>query len=105
MAFDYRDGAGNCPPNYYRPAVGYDCRPVTSGAFYQQQDLSAVAAHYVDDSSTAANTTRSTGAPAQSFYTAQPPVTPMVQAPVASGGFDTITLLLIGVAAFLLLKK
>ena len=100
MAFDYRDGAGNCPPGYYRPAAGYDCRPVVSGAVIQQQNLEQVAAHYVDTE------------PAGSVAAAAPQLEPMpfqfgapVNATATGGGLDLTTLLLVGLGIFLVMKK
>lgn len=100
MAFDYRDGAGNCPPGYYRPAEFYDCRPQVSGQVYQQQNLQALAAHYVDEGPTGPQTQ----APAQQVNQ-QPVFYPPVASPQSGSGLDLTTLLLIGVAVFFVMKK
>lgn len=104
-AFDYRDGWGNCPPGMYRPDPFNDCRPNVSGQYIQQHELSKSAAVYTDESSTQGNSTQSTGAPSQSFYTAQPPQS--IQAPVVSGsgGSDNTMLLLLGAVALVLVMK
>ena len=107
MAFDYRDGAGNCPPGMYRPAVGYDCRPNVSGQVLQQQNMQAIAAQYIDNgsstngSNTALSTT--TGQQTQGYTT--PTLLSQVAPATSGGGLDLTTLLIIGALALFLIKK
>lgn len=101
--FDYRDGYGNCPQGYYRPAPMYDCRPNVSGARIQQQGLQSIAAHYIDDPIPV-----QAGATTQGATTGAIPGGYQVQAslpaPIATGGISPM-MLIIGAAALVFVMK
>jgi hypothetical protein len=109
-AFDYRDGYGNCPPGYYRPAPMYDCRPQVSGQVYQMENSRAVAAQYVDDRPYEGGTGASTGTPPLNYYQQQPPagvtaISPTMPAVSSASGDNTMLLILAAVALFFVMKK
>ena len=106
MAFDYRDGYGNCPPGYYRPAPMYDCRPSQSPVVIQQENLRRASAYYVDTGEAdASQQVQRTQQHAPDYYA------PTVQAPPAyapassGGGLDLTTLLILGAVLFFVMKK
>lgn len=109
MAFDYRDGYGNCPPGYYRPAPMYDCRPQGGGQVAYQQDLQKIAAQYQEEAQEGGaggsyGTGASTGSPPLSYYQQREPVS-YAPAPISSGGDNTMLLLIAAVALVFVMKK
>ena len=105
LGWDYRDGAGNCPPGMYRVDAYHDCVPIQSPAVIQQQQLEQIATHYVDDSATTSGQSTASGSIGGAPYQ-MPVMQPITGASGASGGgLDSTTMLIIGAVLVIVLMK